>query len=158
MLGDFDFAVYYESATTFKLITIGMLVAYVIVVTILLLNLLIAMMGSTYNKVRQPVAAATEGAASNTTTAIVSRWIDRLQAGRQVAVADADVLFDSRLLCCVCVSTRRSTRPPRCSGTWSVRASCLPSSTRWARKSEEQKRTSIGQQRSSSNTQPHNTL
>jgi hypothetical protein len=50
MLGDFDFDDYV--ASPFCAVAVGLLVVYVVVVTILLLNLLIAMMGSTYNKVR----------------------------------------------------------------------------------------------------------
>ncbi|CAF1293695.1 unnamed protein product [Adineta ricciae] len=49
MLGDFDLDQYNES--TFQNVNILLLVVYVVVVSILLLNLLIAMMGDTYGKV-----------------------------------------------------------------------------------------------------------
>jgi hypothetical protein len=49
MLGDFDLDAYTE--TSFKYISVSLLVFYIIVVTILLLNLLIAMMGDTYGNV-----------------------------------------------------------------------------------------------------------
>ncbi|CAF1503535.1 unnamed protein product [Adineta ricciae] len=49
MLGDFDLDQYTEA--TFQYINILLLIVYVVVVSILLLNLLIAMMGDTYGKV-----------------------------------------------------------------------------------------------------------
>lgn len=49
MLGDLDLDNY--TGTTFQYISISLLVIYVIVVSILLLNLLIAMMGDTYGNV-----------------------------------------------------------------------------------------------------------
>lgn len=49
MLGDFDLDSYIE--TPYNYISVPLLVIYVIVVTILLLNLLIAMMGDTYGNV-----------------------------------------------------------------------------------------------------------
>ena len=49
MLGEFDLDHY--SGTTFEYVSISLLVIYVVVVTILLLNLLIAMMGDTYGNV-----------------------------------------------------------------------------------------------------------
>ncbi|CAF2968451.1 unnamed protein product [Rotaria sp. Silwood2] len=49
MLGDFDIDHY--TGTTFQYASVSLLVIYVIVVTILLLNLLIAMMGDTYGNV-----------------------------------------------------------------------------------------------------------
>jgi hypothetical protein len=49
MLGDFDLDAYTE--TSFKYISVTLLVFYIIVVTILLLNLLIAMMGDTYGNI-----------------------------------------------------------------------------------------------------------
>ena len=49
MLGDFDLDAY--SDTSFYYISVSLLVIYIIVVTILLLNLLIAMMGDTYGNV-----------------------------------------------------------------------------------------------------------
>jgi transient receptor potential cation channel subfamily V member 6 len=51
MLGDFDLDAYTE--TSFKYISVSLLVFYIIVVTILLLNLLIAMMGDTYADVKK---------------------------------------------------------------------------------------------------------
>ena len=127
MLGDFDFADYYQSATTFKMITVGMLVAYVVVVTILLLNLLIAMMGSTYNKV------------------CTQRTANSVASCRKCSQRDAHVSLCSAI-CAVVLFSHRSTKLPRCSGTWSVRASCSPSSTRWERRNEGRRPTSIGQE------------
>ncbi len=49
MLGDFDLDSY--SGTAFEYVSISLLVVYVVVVSILLLNLLIAMMGDTYGNV-----------------------------------------------------------------------------------------------------------
>jgi hypothetical protein len=49
MLGDFDLDAY--SDTSFNYISVTLLIVYIIVVTILLLNLLIAMMGDTYGNV-----------------------------------------------------------------------------------------------------------
>jgi hypothetical protein len=49
MLGDFDLDAYTE--TQHKYISVTLLVIYVVVVTILLLNLLIAMMGDTYGNI-----------------------------------------------------------------------------------------------------------
>jgi hypothetical protein len=49
MLGEFDLDHY--SGTTFEYVSISLLVVYVVVVSILLLNLLIAMMGDTYGNV-----------------------------------------------------------------------------------------------------------
>lgn len=49
MLGDFDLDHY--MGTTFQYVSVTMLVIYVVVVSILLLNLLIAMMGDTYGNV-----------------------------------------------------------------------------------------------------------
>jgi hypothetical protein len=49
MLGDFDLDAYTE--TQYRYISVTLLVSYIIVVTILLLNLLIAMMGDTYGNV-----------------------------------------------------------------------------------------------------------
>ncbi len=49
MLGDFDLDAYTD--TSFQYISVTLLVIYIIVVTILLLNLLIAMMGDTYGNV-----------------------------------------------------------------------------------------------------------
>jgi hypothetical protein len=51
MLGDFVLEDYAE--TEFNKVAVTLLVIYVVVVTILLLNLLIAMMGSTYNKINE---------------------------------------------------------------------------------------------------------
>jgi hypothetical protein len=49
MLGDFDLDAYTE--TSYQYISVSLLVTYIIVVTILLLNLLIAMMGDTYGNI-----------------------------------------------------------------------------------------------------------
>jgi hypothetical protein len=49
MLGDFDLDNY--TGSTFQSVSVSLLVVYVVVVTILLLNLLIAMMGDTYGNV-----------------------------------------------------------------------------------------------------------
>ena len=49
MLGDFDLDAYTD--TSYRYISVTLLIFYVIVVTILLLNLLIAMMGDTYGNV-----------------------------------------------------------------------------------------------------------
>ncbi len=49
MLGEFDLDHY--AGTTFEYVSISLLVVYVVVVSILLLNLLIAMMGDTYGNV-----------------------------------------------------------------------------------------------------------
>lgn len=49
MLGDFDLDSYTE--TSYKYVSVFLLIFYIIVVTILLLNLLIAMMGDTYGNV-----------------------------------------------------------------------------------------------------------
>jgi transient receptor potential cation channel subfamily V protein 6 len=49
MLGDFDLDAYTE--TKFRYINVTLLIVYIIVVTILLLNLLVAMMGNTYQNV-----------------------------------------------------------------------------------------------------------
>jgi hypothetical protein len=49
MLGDFDVDNY--AGTTFQYVSASILVIYVVVVSILLLNLLIAMMGDTYGNV-----------------------------------------------------------------------------------------------------------
>ena len=49
MLGDFDLDAYTE--TSFKYISVTLLIFYIVVVTILLLNLLIAMMGDTYGNI-----------------------------------------------------------------------------------------------------------
>ncbi len=49
MLGDFDLDNY--TGTTFQYVSVSLLVIYVVVVSILLLNLLIAMMGDTYGNV-----------------------------------------------------------------------------------------------------------
>jgi transient receptor potential cation channel subfamily V protein 6 len=49
MLGDFDLDAYTD--TRFSYISVTLLVIYIIVVTILLLNLLIAMMGDTYGNI-----------------------------------------------------------------------------------------------------------
>jgi len=49
MLGDFELDTYAE--TTFQYVSVSLLIAYVVVVTILLLNLLIAMMGDTYGNI-----------------------------------------------------------------------------------------------------------
>jgi transient receptor potential cation channel subfamily V protein 6 len=51
LLGDFDLDHYIESPFPFASVTL--LVVYVVVVTILLLNLLIAMMGDTYADVKK---------------------------------------------------------------------------------------------------------
>lgn len=50
-MGDFDLDFYIEGAHPF--ITVSFLILYVVVVTILLLNLLIAMMGDTYSDVKR---------------------------------------------------------------------------------------------------------
>ncbi len=55
MLGDFEVDTYAE--TTFQYVSVSLLIIYVVVVTILLLNLLIAMMGDTYGNV---IEGATE--------------------------------------------------------------------------------------------------
>lgn len=49
MLGDFDLDAYTD--TSYRYISVTLLIFYIIVVTILLLNLLIAMMGDTYGNV-----------------------------------------------------------------------------------------------------------
>jgi len=49
MLGDFDLDAYTD--TTFRYISVSLLIFYIIVVTILLLNLLVAMMGDTYGNI-----------------------------------------------------------------------------------------------------------
>jgi hypothetical protein len=49
MLGDFDLDAY--TNTTFSYISVPLLIFYIIVVTILLLNLLVAMMGDTYGNI-----------------------------------------------------------------------------------------------------------
>jgi len=49
MLGDFDLDAYTE--TQYQYINVSLLIFYIIVVTILLLNLLIAMMGDTYGNI-----------------------------------------------------------------------------------------------------------
>ncbi|CAF1392106.1 unnamed protein product, partial [Didymodactylos carnosus] len=49
MLGDFDIDAYAQ--TTFQYVSVCLLIVYVVVVTILLLNLLIAMMGDTYGNI-----------------------------------------------------------------------------------------------------------
>lgn len=49
MLGDFDLDAYTE--TTYRYISVTLLIIYIIVVTILLLNLLVAMMGDTYGNI-----------------------------------------------------------------------------------------------------------
>ncbi|CAF0874251.1 unnamed protein product [Rotaria sordida] len=49
MLGDFDLDAYTD--TSYRYISVTLLISYIIVVTILLLNLLIAMMGDTYGNV-----------------------------------------------------------------------------------------------------------
>jgi len=49
MLGDFEVEEYAE--TTFQTISVSLLIVYVVVVTILLLNLLVAMMGDTYGNI-----------------------------------------------------------------------------------------------------------
>ena len=51
MMGEFDLDRYSE--TKFQYVSVSLLVFYVVVVTILLLNLLIAMMGDTYGNVIQ---------------------------------------------------------------------------------------------------------
>ena len=51
MLGDFVFDDYTNSP--FMMISVGLLITYVVVVTILLLNLLIAMMGDTYGRINE---------------------------------------------------------------------------------------------------------
>ncbi|CAF1178130.1 unnamed protein product [Didymodactylos carnosus] len=48
MLGDFD--IDYFAETTFQYLSVSLLIIYVVVVTVLLLNLLIAMMGDTYGR------------------------------------------------------------------------------------------------------------
>ena len=50
LLGDFDLDYYIESP--FPLTTVSLLIAYVVLITILLLNLLIAMMGDTFADVK----------------------------------------------------------------------------------------------------------
>jgi hypothetical protein len=52
MLGDFDLE-QMGSNSAFSMLTIGLLVSYVIVISILLVNLLIAMMGDTYSNVNE---------------------------------------------------------------------------------------------------------
>ena len=49
MLGDFDLDAYTE--TSYRYISVSLLIFYIIVVTILLLNLLVAMMGDTYGNI-----------------------------------------------------------------------------------------------------------
>jgi len=49
MLGDFDLDLYTETA--FPYVSVSLLIVYIIVVTILLLNLLVAMMGDTYGNI-----------------------------------------------------------------------------------------------------------
>lgn len=49
MLGDFDLDAYTEAS--YNYISVTLLIFYIIVVTILLLNLLIAMMGDTYGNI-----------------------------------------------------------------------------------------------------------
>ena len=49
MLGDFDLDAYTE--TSYHYVSVSLLISYIIVVTILLLNLLIAMMGDTYGNI-----------------------------------------------------------------------------------------------------------
>ena len=49
LLGDFDLDTYVDSR--FAFISVSLLIIYIIVVTILLLNLLVAMMGDTYGKI-----------------------------------------------------------------------------------------------------------
>ena len=51
LLGDFDLDYYIEGSHPF--ISVSFLIFYVVVVTILLLNLLIAMMGDTYADVKK---------------------------------------------------------------------------------------------------------
>jgi len=51
LLGDFDFDYYIEGSYPF--ISVSLLIFYIVVVTILLLNLLIAMMGDTYQDVKR---------------------------------------------------------------------------------------------------------
>jgi len=51
MLGDFDMDAFAE--TPYTAVTVGLLVVYVVTITILLLNLLIAMMGDTFDKARR---------------------------------------------------------------------------------------------------------
>jgi len=51
MLGDFDVEAF--SNTPYVAVSVGLLVVYVVVITILLLNLLIAMMGDTYEKINE---------------------------------------------------------------------------------------------------------
>lgn len=49
MLGDFDLDAYTD--TTYAYVSVTLLITYIIVVTILLLNLLVAMMGDTYGNI-----------------------------------------------------------------------------------------------------------
>ena len=49
MLGDFDLDAYTD--TQFRYVSVTLLIFYIIVVTILLLNLLVAMMGDTYGNI-----------------------------------------------------------------------------------------------------------
>jgi hypothetical protein len=51
LLGDFDLDYYMEGSYPF--VSVSFLIFYVVVVTILLLNLLIAMMGDTYQDVKK---------------------------------------------------------------------------------------------------------
>ena len=50
MLGDFDLDYYID--TPFPIATVALLIIYVVLITILLLNLLIAMMGDTFADVK----------------------------------------------------------------------------------------------------------
>ena len=51
MLGDFELDQFAD--TPYTAVSVGLLVVYVVTITILLLNLLIAMMGDTYEKINE---------------------------------------------------------------------------------------------------------
>lgn len=114
MLGDFVFDDFTNSY--WMMVSVGLLVTYVVVVTVLLLNLLIAMMGD----VRQQTPSRRRGREMETLPCLT-------------------LLFCAPL--CPCLSaclplarpTVTSTSTPRIVGGWSVRASCTRSRPRCRR-------------------------
>ncbi len=97
MLGDFELDQFAD--TPYTAVSVGLLVVYVVTITILLLNLLIAMMGDTYEKV----------------SVVRARMVGRELTGVVCHVQMAHLL--GCVMVCACVCMCRSTRVLKCNGT-----------------------------------------
>lgn len=143
MLGDFDMDAFAE--TPYTAVTVGLLVVYVVTITILLLNLLIAMMGDTFDKARAIATTRATHAIRRDATAHAraawpwctgTRWMHVFS----LLSPHSSLLLGAPPPALLCRSTKR----PRCSGTWSVLGSCSPSKTKCRRLSARVQQTNIG--------------